>query len=380
MRLFRFFGYRGVTLERGEGQYVWDSQGRRYLDFHTGHGAAFLGHRPPRVVKRLKEQMDRVMVTTPSFDTPVLHEVLSMLRKVLPNDLNNVFFQNSGTEAVELSLKLAIKATKRRKFVAFKGSFHGRTLGALSVTWNPKYKEGFPSLDVEFANFNEPLELDESVAAVIVEPVQGEGGVIPSRPDFMKSLREACDEVGALLIVDEVQSGFGRTGEVWAHQARGVKPDILLAGKSIGGGFPVSLVAFTDEVASMIKPYEHGSTHGGNPLALAAVAGGLETLLHDGVVERAREMGALLMRGLSSLESKLVREVRGEGLMIGVKLRVNPTPVIKALQQGGLLSLKAGSTTLRFLPPYLINEKDVQDALSLIEGVLKAEESRRGLS
>ena len=381
MRIFRFFGYRGLSIERGEGQYVYDSNGKRYLDFHTGHGAAFLGHRPPKVVERLKSQLERVMVTTPSFDSPVLEEALSLLEKVLPKGLEYVFFQNSGTEAVELAMKLTIRATGRKKFVAFKGSFHGRTLGALSLTWNPKYRDGFPSLDVTFADYNDPsLELDELTAAVIVEPVQGEGGVIPSSPEFMRAIRESCDRVGALLIVDEVQSGFGRTGRIWAHEARGISPDILLAGKSVGGGFPVSLVAFTEDISSKVKPYEHGSTHGGNPLALAALAGGVETLLEDEVPAKADRAGRLLMEGINSIGSRLVREVRGEGLMLGVKLRVSPGPIIKAMQEKGLLSLKAGSTTLRFLPPYLITEEDISKALVTLEEVLRDEERRRGLS
>ncbi len=379
--LISFYGFRGLKLSRGEGQYVWDSKGKRYLDAHTGHGAAFLGHKPPRVVQALKEQLDAIMVTTPSFMNESMEKCLSVLGKVLPSKLTNVYFQNSGTEAVELALKLAFKATWRREVIAFKGSFHGRTLGSLSVTWNPKYRQGFPVFQMRFGDYNslEAVDLvDESVAAVIVEPVQGESGVNPSTAEFLRELRRACNEHGAALIFDEVQSGFGRTGRIWAHQSRGVEPDIMTAGKSIGGGFPVSFVAARDWVVEGLRGAEHGSTHGGNPLACAALYGGVETLLEDDIPSRSAKMGAKLMEALEAVESKLVREVRGEGLMIGVELRVDVGPILKDLQSRGLLALRAGRTVLRLLPPYLITEEDVETVAREVEGALLDEQSRRG--
>jgi len=371
--LISFYGFRGLKLVRGEGQYVWDSEGKRYLDAHTGHGAAFLGHRPPKVIEAIQEQMNSIMVVTPSFVSESMERCLSSLGKILPEGLNHVYFQNSGTEAVELALKLAFKATGRKGVVAFMGSFHGRTLGSLSVTWNPKYRKGYPLIDVRFGRFNDPSSadlIDEEVAAAIVEPIQGESGVRPSTSEFLGTLRKACDEHGSVLIFDEVQSGFGRTGEVWAHWTRGVEPDIMTAGKSMGGGFPVSMVAAKEWVIESLKGGEHGSTHGGNPLACAAVYGGVSTLLEDNVPSRAAKMGEELIKGLRDVESRLIRDVRGEGLMIGVELRADVGPVLRRLQQRGILALRAGRTVLRLLPPYLITEEDVRRIVEEVESAL----------
>lgn len=378
VRLIRFFAPRGIRVSRAMGQYVWDTDGRRYLDFHTGNGAAFLGHLNPHVVRRLREQLDRVTVLPPLYDSDALDEALSALGRVLPPHLGNVFFQNSGSEAVELALKLARKRARRRKAVAFTGSFHGRTFGALSVTFNRSYREGYEPFpfEVDFLPFNSIDDLrriGEDVAAAIVEPVQGEGGLTPATEEFLRELERRCREVGAYLIVDEVQSGFGRTGLVWDHMRANLRPDVLVAGKSIGGGFPVSLVAVTDEIASRVEDGEHGSTHGGNPLALAAVTGGVEALISDDVPSKARAAAELLMSGLREIASKngqVVRSVKGRGLMLGLELRFNPAQAIRDLQTRGLLALRAGTTVLRFLPPYLITPEDVEWATAQISGSL----------
>ncbi len=378
VRLIRFFAPRGIRVSRAMGQYVWDTDGRRYLDFHTGNGAAFLGHLNPHVVRRLREQLDRVTVLPPLYDSDALDEALSALGRVLPPHLGNVFFQNSGSEAVELALKLARKRARRRKAVAFTGSFHGRTFGALSVTFNRSYREGYEPFpfEVDFLPFNSIDDLrriGEDVAAAIVEPVQGEGGLTPATEEFLRELERRCREVGAYLIVDEVQSGFGRTGLVWDHMRANLRPDVLVAGKSIGGGFPVSLVAVTDEIASRVEDGEHGSTHGGNPLALAAVTGGVEALISDDVPSKARAAAELLMSGLREIASEngqVVRSVKGRGLMLGLELRFNPAQAIRDLQTRGLLALRAGTTVLRFLPPYLITPEDVEWATAQISGSL----------
>ncbi|MCS7095086.1 MAG: aspartate aminotransferase family protein [Thaumarchaeota archaeon] len=380
VKLIRFFAPRGLRVKRAEGQYVWDQSGKRYLDYHTGNGAALLGHLNPYVVRRLREQLGQVMVLPPLYDSDVLDETLDALDRVLPDHLGNVFFQNSGSEAVELALKLARKRTKRRKLVAFTGSFHGRTFGALSATFNKTYREGYDPFpfEVEFLPFNEVDQIEkigEDVAAVILEPVQGEGGLTVARPEFLREVEKRCRDVGAFLVIDEVQSGFGRTGSVWAHSESGVRADMLVAGKSIGGGFPVSFVAVTDEVASRVEDGEHGSTHGGNPLALAALMGGVEALRGDNVPERAGYAGSLLADGLKEVASqnpKVVRGVKGKGLMLGLDLRFSPSQVIKELQSKGLLTLRAGTTVLRLLPPYVITEEDIGVSVQLIDSVLKS--------
>jgi acetylornithine/LysW-gamma-L-lysine aminotransferase len=385
VRLIRFFAPRGIKVSRAKGQYVWDSEGRRYLDFHTGNGAALLGHLNPYVMRRIREQMERVTVLPPLYDSDVLEEALSALGRVLPPHLGNVFFQNSGSEAVELALKLARKRTRRRKAVAFTGSFHGRTFGALSVTFNRTYREGYDPFpfEVEFLPFNSLEDLrriGEDVAAAIVEPVQGEGGLTPATDEFLRELERRCREVGAYLIVDEVQSGFGRTGLIWDHLRANVRPDILVAGKSIGGGFPVSLVAVNDEIASKVEEGEHGSTHGGNPLALAAVTGGVEALISEDVPTKARAASELLFAGLREVaaeNAELVRSVKGKGLMLGLELRFNPSQAIKDLQSKGLLALKAGTTVLRFLPPYMITQEDIEWAVAKVSESLSALKASR---
>jgi acetylornithine/LysW-gamma-L-lysine aminotransferase len=385
VRLIRFFAPRGIKVLRAKGQYLWDSEGRRYLDFHTGNGAALLGHLNPYVLRRLKEQTERVTVLPPLYDSDVLEDALSALGRVLPPHLGNVFFQNSGSEAVELALKLARKRTRRRKAVAFTGSFHGRTFGALSVTFNRTYREGYDPFpfEVEFLPFNSVEDLcriDEDVAAAIVEPVQGEGGLTPATDEFLRELERRCREVGSYLIVDEVQSGFGRTGLIWDHLRANLRPDVLVAGKSIGGGFPVSLVAVNDEIASKVEEGEHGSTHGGNPLALAAVTGGVEALLSDDVPSKAHATSELLFAGLREVaaeNAELVRTVKGKGLMLGLELRFNPSQAIKDLQSKGLLTLKAGTTVLRFLPPYMITQEDVEWAVARVSESLSAIKASR---
>ena len=378
LKLARFYNPRGLRIIKGEGQYVWDHDGRKYLDCHTGHGAAFLGHRNRWVVEELKRQLDEITIASPVFQTDIMEEAVQALEKILPKNLTYFYLLNAGSEAVELALKTARKVTGRKKFISFINAFHGRTMAALGVTWNRKYREGYDPFpwDVEFLPYDDPeaveTAVDEDTAAVIAEPVQGEGGLAAASPEFLKAVREACDRTGALMILDEVQSGFGRTGVLWAHQRAGVRPDILVAGKSIGGGFPVSLTAFSEEVGSKLAPGAHGSTFGGNPLALAALKGGITAFFEDRVAEKAERMGALLKRTLEEVveESSLARRVRGMGLMIGVELRINPTKAIQVLQQKGIIALRAGLTVLRFLPPYVINEEDVENIGSTLKEAL----------
>lgn len=387
LKYLRFYEDRGLTIVRAENQYVWDSEGNKYLDFHTGHGVAFLGHRNPKVVEALKAQLDEVMTATPSFRVRVRDEMLSALEKVLPANLGYVALLNSGSEAVELALKIARKVTGRRKIVSFLNSFHGRTMGALSVTGSQRYRRGFEPLlpGVELIPFNDVESLraiDGDTAAVIIELVQGEGGVIPANVDFVKALKERVEGAGALLVIDEVQTGFGRTGAVWAFQHYGIEPDVLVAGKAIGGGFPVSLVAVPDDIASKLEPGDHGSTYGGNPLACAAVKASVEVLLGDNVPEKAGERGRMLQDSLVTRlrGSRIVRVVRGLGLMIGVDLRVPPTNVIKCSQARRLLTLKAGSTVVRLLPPYMITGEDIEWGVEVLARCIDEEASVRAPS
>ena len=379
LQLVRFYQEKPVRIVRGEGQYVWDDEGNRYLDYHTGYGTAFLGHRNPYVVRRLREQLEKIMVVSLTFRNDTREEALRALRRVLPGYFTHVFFQNSGAEAVELALKAAVKATGRSVFVALVHSFHGRTLGALSVTHGVKYRKAFESVLLKprwvKPNDIQGLEkaVDDSVAAVILEPVLGEGGVIPLDPEFIKAAREYTREHGALLIVDEVQSGFGRTGAPWAHMEAGVDPDVMTAGKAIGGGFPVSLVAFQKWVAESFEPGEHGSTYAGNPLACAAVLGAIEAFEADNVPRQAAEKGGKTLEYARERlsELKAVREVRGKGLMIGVELRFPPGKVLECLFKRRILALRAGATVVRFLPPYVTTEEELASAIDALRECIR---------
>jgi acetylornithine and succinylornithine aminotransferases len=372
VKLLSFYQDRSLRVAKAQGQYVWDENGRRYLDLHIGNGVAFLGHRHPKVVEALKEQMNQVMTLSTAFQTQIRESMLRELDNVKPEGMDNVFLLNSGAEAVELGLKIARKVTGRRKFIAFRNSFHGRSAGSLSVTWNRKYREPFEPLlePVEFLPFNDVEALkavDQTTAAVVVEPIQGEGGVIPATHDFMRALREVTEKNGTLLILDEVQTGW-RTGKVWAYQHFGIVPDVLTAGKAIGGGFPVSAVFLPDWIREKLDEGDHGTTYGGNPLAAAAVAASCRVLREENVVERTESMGAEFMRSLAKLkERKSVREIRGMGLMIGIDIRLNPGPAIKQMQDEGVIALKAGSTVIRFLAPYLIDKDDINVAVAAAE-------------
>lgn len=380
LKFMSFYAPRNLKVVRGEGQYVWDDAGRRYLDCHTGHGVAFLGHRNPIVVKEIMNQLEKIMVLSPVFDSDLKDEVIGLLERILTRHFTHFYLLNSGSEAVELSLKLARRITGRKRFISFVNGFHGRTMGALAMTWNPSYRRDYDPFpwEVEFLPYNDAgaveRAVDERTAGVIVEPVQGEGGLSTATPEFLKVIRDRCDAAGALMIIDEVQSGFGRTGVLWAYQRSGVEPDILVAGKSIGGGFPVSITVVRREVGEKIEVGAHGSTHGGNPLALAALKGGIRALLEDRVVEKAAEAGELMGRMLEKVASdnpESVRGVRGLGLMRGLELRWNPAPCIQELQSRGVLALRAGLTVLRLLPPYMITGRDIEELGEKLNDALK---------
>ena len=376
LKFLDFYDARGLEISRANGQYVWDTHGNKYLDMHTGHGVAFLGHNNPHVVSALTAQLRRVMIASASFSVGAREEMLNALSKIVPDYLTHVYLLNSGSEAVELALKLSRKVTGRRAFVALKGSFHGRTFGALSLTWNPRYRNPFKPLieDVRFLGLNDDPNkiIDEDVAAVIVEVVQGEGGVNVVSPNLLKALWRRALEVGALFIVDEVQTGFGRTGKVWAHEHVGIKPDIMTAGKALGGGFPVSAVFTNDYVASKIAKGDHGTTYGGNPLACAAVKAATEVLISDSVPDKALNKGQEIMERLRKLKDiEVVRDIRGLGLMIGIDLRTIPTHVIRCAQSKGVITLKAGTTVVRLLPSYLINDKDIRWGVDAVSGCIE---------
>jgi acetylornithine/LysW-gamma-L-lysine aminotransferase len=357
------YGKRGIAMVRGEGSWVFDADGRKYLDCVAGHGAAILGHCHPAVQEALTEQAGRLMSCPGAFYSDVKAAYLERLCSVAPKSLSRVFMANSGAEAVEAALKLARATTGRSNFVAAKGGFHGRTLGALSATFSPKYRKGFEPLvpGFSFVPYNDVVALeqavDENTAAVILEMVQGEGGVHIGRPDFISAARKRCDATGALLIVDEVQTGFGRTGRLFAFEHHGVVPDLVCLAKGIGAGFPMSAVLAGPKIEIAVGA--HGSTFGGNPLACAVGLGVLEAVERDHLVAGAARKGAALLEKLERADLKSVREIRGLGLMIGIELKNKVRPVLGALAEQGILALAAGSTVLRLLPPLVIADEEI---------------------
>ncbi len=379
-RLLRFYAPRGLKIVKAWMQYVWDESWNKYLDYYNGYGVGFLGHRNPKVIAKIVEQLGTLMINSPSFDDPAKDEVLEKLPKVLPQSLLNVYFQNSGTEAVELAFKLAMNYTGKKKVVALKKSFHGRTLASLSLTWGKEYRKPVEGALYENVTFITPNSLeevdkiDEETAAVFIEPVQGEGGINPLTPEFVQALAKRAREVGAVLVYDEIQAGFGRTGYVWAYQRLNAPdPDILLSAKAIGNGYPVSMVAVNDKIAESVVSGMHGSTYGANPTALAAVSGAIDVLIEDDVPKQAREKGKLFQDLFEEelKDLKIVREARAIGLMIGVELRIKPGKYIQEMQKRGILTLKAGATVLRMLPPYVTTEEDIHFAVKTLKEVLQ---------
>jgi acetylornithine/LysW-gamma-L-lysine aminotransferase len=366
---------RPVALIRGRGARVWDADGCEYIDCAAGHGVANVGHCHPAVTAAIQEQAALLVTAPETFYNDRRAALLDGLTAHTPGDLNRVFLCNSGAEAVEGALKAARLFTGRTGIVAAMRGFHGRTMGALSATWNKAYREPFDPLvpgvtHVPFDNLD-ALDgaINEDTAAVLVEIVQGEGGVRPASEGYFTALADLCRARGALLIVDEVQTGLGRTGRWFACEHAGVVPDILCLGKALGGGVPMGAVVWRDGLGEL-PAGSHGSTFGGNPLACAASLAVLCVLDEEDLPARAAELGGRLLADLRALDSPVIREVRGLGLMVGVDLRVRVTPVLKSLMARGVLALPAGSTVLRLLPPLVIEEADLWTVVTAIEEAL----------
>ncbi len=369
------YAKRPLTIVRGQGALVWDDQGRAYIDCVAGHGVANIGHSHPKVVEALRAQAERIITCPEMFYNDTRARLLERLGNLVPG-MERVFLCNSGTEAVEAAIKFARFSTGRAGIVAAMRGFHGRTLGSLSATWNKKYRAPFQPLVPEFSHvpFNKPAALREAVtentAAVLLEAVQGEGGIHPATPEFLQTAQEVCRERGALLIIDEIQSGMGRTGKMFAFQHSGVQPDLVTLAKGIAGGVPMGAVLIGERVAPL-KPGIHGTTFGGNPLAAAASLATLDVLERENLPQRAAETGAYFLKRLRSIQNPLIREVRGVGLMIGVELKQKVAPVIQGLMAHGVLALPAGMTVVRFLPPLVITTAQIDTVVAAFKAALE---------
>lgn len=377
-----------VVVVRGDGALVYDENGKEYVDCMAGYGVAILGHRNEQVIEAIKRQMDRLMTCHSSLYNDARAEFLERLISLAPRGLSRAYLGNSGAEAVEAAFKFARKYTGKTEMVSMTGAYHGKTMGALSLTWNTKYRRPFMPLvpGVKFAKFGSlesvREEVTEDTAAVIVEPVQGERGVYPAPREFIKGLRELCNEKGLLLIFDEVQCGLARTGRMWAGEHYGVVPDMMTLGKGLGGGLPLSATLVREDIASRLKPGDQSVTLGGNPVSCAAGKATLEYIADRRLWERAEEIGGYFKSKLLWLmkRHRIVREVRGLGLMLALELRFDVRRVLLNSLDKGALLLYSGRNIVRLLPPLIIERGQVDRVIRTLDEVLKSEEIDRGLA
>ena len=363
-----------IRIERGEGPYLYDDSGNEYLDFGASYGVAAVGHCHPVVVEAVQEQVEKLTFVQASYPNSARDALYEKLAAVAPGDLDNVWLCNSGTEANEAALKFARSATGDSKIVAAQRGFHGRTMGSLAATWKPKYKKPFEPLagDFEFVPYGDEEALSEAVddetAAVLLEPIQGEGGVNAAPEGYLQAARDATDDASAALIFDEIQTGLGRTGSLWACEKYGVVPDVLTSAKGLGGGLPVGATLCADWVAEESGP--HGSTFSGGPVVSAAAEATLSTIVSEDLPGNAAEIGDYLQSKLRGSELP-IRTVRGDGLLLGVEVQRGANRMLKELALNhGVLALPAGRTVVRLLPPLTIDESHADRVFEALADVL----------
>jgi acetylornithine/LysW-gamma-L-lysine aminotransferase len=363
-----------LVFVRGQGASLFDADGVEYLDCSSGHGAANLGHAHPKVAEAIYKQALTLITLFETFPNDKRAELMQKITSLV-DGLDRVFLCNSGTEAVEAALKFSRLSTGRKNVVAAMRAFHGRTFGSLSATFNKKYRDGFEPLVPGFSHvaYNNIEALDKAVtsetAAVILEVVQGEGGVYPADPEYIQAARRICDERGALLIIDEIQTGFGRTGKMFAVQHVGVIPDLLTCAKSLAGGVPMGAVLIGHNVNNL-RPGVHSSTFGGNPLACAAAVAALTAIEEEDLAGQAAAKGKYLMDKLKQIQSPYIREVRGMGLMVGIEMKQKVAPYLRELQDLHIIALNAGMTVVRLLPPLVITYEQLDHLADALAEVL----------
>ena len=384
-RLAATYWKRPLTITGGKEAVLIDSDGKEYIDCTGNYGVAVVGHCHPKVVEAISTQSEKLISCHGTFYNPVRSEFLDKMASITPNGLDTVFLSNSGAESIEVALKLARKSTGKKEIIAMMGGFHGKTMGALSATWNRKYRTPFEPLvpkirHVPYGRIERVRDaVNEDTAAIIFEPIQGESGInIPSE-DFVPSLRELCDEREVLLIADEIQTGLGRTGKLFACEHYGVVPDIMCLAKALAGGLPMGATISSKETMSSLGVGEHSSTFGGNPVSCAAASAVIDVLTQENLPEKAARLGTSLLKALKNMENdyRIVRESRGLGLMIGVELRFDILNIILGAIEKGVLFLDAGRNVVRLLPPLVISEEQVSTVASVLDGLLGEEEAAR---
>lgn len=373
--LINTYPNRGLNLIFGKGVFLYNDKDEKYLDLMSNYGVNIFGHSQPFVSKSIIAQWKKLSTLHCSFTNDVRALAAEKLVERCGGGLDQVYFSNSGTEAIEAALKFAVLATGKKKFIAFRNGYHGKTLGALSATDGDKYREPFEPLlwNFEHINYNDipSLEkvIDNDISALIIESIQGEGGIIVPDKGYLKRTREICNEHGTLLIIDEIQTGVGRTGFFLASQSEEISYDIVCLGKGLAGGIPIGATLVSNKISLKIPKLIHSSTFGGNPLACAGILAILE-LLDEKMLTHIKNLGDYFTDQLKLIKSDLVKQIRGSGLMIGVELNDRRNEILKKLQQNNILAIPAGENVIRFLPPYVINKKQISFVVEKLKDIL----------
>jgi LysW-gamma-L-lysine/LysW-L-ornithine aminotransferase len=375
-----------VRIDRGKGVRVWDTSGKEYIDCMGGYGVALVGHCNPRVVEAIKNQAEKLIVCHMSFYNDARGDFLSMMATIAPKGLSKIFFSNSGAEAVEAALKFSRRYTGKPGIISMSGGYHGKTFGALSATYSEKYRKPFMPLleNVKFLPYTTTRiedAVNDNIGAVIVEPIQGETGIILPPEGLLQNMREVCTKHGIVLIFDEIQSGLGRTGKMWAGENWKTIPDIMCLAKGLAGGVPIGLTLSKPEIVEALRVGEHSSTFGGNPLACAAGAATIGSLIEDKLVENAANVGGYFKDGLLKLKEKhrIVRDVRGLGMMLALELRFDVRNLLLDGIRHGLLMLYSGKNILRLLPPLVMDKETISQSLETMDELMSEEERRRNV-
>jgi acetylornithine/LysW-gamma-L-lysine aminotransferase len=378
----KVYAKKPVAIVRGSGALVYDAEGKEYVDCAGGYGTCIVGHSHPKVVAAISEQATKLISCHGSTYNDARANLFTKLKSITLDDLDRFFLSNSGAEATECAIKISRKFTSRRKIIAFKGGFHGKTHGALSATWDAKYRKSFEPLlpDFEHLTYGDvegaKIGIAKDTAAVLVEPIQGEGGIRVAPREWLGLVSDLAHDAGALLVADEIQSGFGRTGKMFASEHYGVQPDVLCIGKGIASGLPMSVTATDTEKMGSLRVGEHTTTFGGSPVVCAAAAATIDVLHEEHLVENAVKVGKYFTNQLLDARKQLriMREVRGMGLMIGVEMRFDVYPILISALGEGILMLDAGRNVLRFLPPLVLDESKVDRVVAGLRNVMEKEQ------
>lgn len=376
--LANVFSKKNIIIVKGKGALVWDINGKEYLDFTSSYGVAALGHCHPNIIKAIDKQAKKLISCHSGFYTPKRAEFLKKIAEIAPKKLNKIFLSNSGAESIECAIKLARKYSGKSEIICFMGGYHGKTMGALSATWDKKYRKPFEPLVPDFKHVppNNIIKLKQAIsdktAAILLEPIRGEGGVRFYNLGFLQEVQTICKNHDILLIFDEVQTSFGRTGKVFAAEHWNIIPDVMCLAKPFAGGLPIGITIAKNQIMSSFKIGEHTSTFSGSPIVCAAGCTAIDILLSDNFLDNVSVLGSYFKSKLETLKSKysIIKEVRGLGLMLAIELRKDVYEIIQKAAAKGLLILSAGRNVLRFLPPLIITKEQVDDAIDILDLII----------